>query len=101
MGCKAQNAAIAVAMARLCNAADRPKRGCAAREGLVQRCLNLKTSSINFRDAAVLCPLGKDPSPTGMTDAITFTFRPVSVRRKELAYMAEETFACAFALIVN
>ncbi|HET9646395.1 MAG TPA: hypothetical protein VFP68_24250, partial [Burkholderiaceae bacterium] len=39
MGCKAQNGAIAVAMASICNAADRPKRGCASREGLVQRCL--------------------------------------------------------------
>ena len=39
MGCKAQTAAIAAAIARMCNAADRPKQGCAAREGLVQRCL--------------------------------------------------------------
>jgi hypothetical protein len=31
--------AIAQAMARICNAADRPKRGCGRREGLVQRCL--------------------------------------------------------------
>ena len=38
MGCKAQTAAIARAMARICNAADRPNRGCARREGLVQRC---------------------------------------------------------------
>ena len=29
MGCKAQTAAIAVAIARICNAADRPKQGCA------------------------------------------------------------------------
>ena len=36
MGCKAQTAA----MARICNAADRPKQGCARRKGLVQRCLN-------------------------------------------------------------
>jgi hypothetical protein len=34
MGCKAQTAA----MARVVNDADRPQPGCAAREGLVQRC---------------------------------------------------------------
>jgi hypothetical protein len=33
------NAAMAVAMAKLCNAAARSKPGCAARKGLVQRCL--------------------------------------------------------------
>jgi|GEM_PF-3583500 len=38
MGCKAQTAAIAAAMARICNAADRPRYGCAAREGLNQHC---------------------------------------------------------------
>jgi hypothetical protein len=38
MGCKAQSAAIAPAMASICNAADRPNQGCAAREGLIQRC---------------------------------------------------------------
>ena len=38
MGCKAQTTAIATAMARICNAADRPKRGCATREGLDQGC---------------------------------------------------------------
>jgi hypothetical protein len=37
MGCKAQTAAIAQAMARICNAADRPKPGCAGREGVIQR----------------------------------------------------------------
>ena len=42
MGCKAQTTAIAVAIARICNAADRPKQGCAVREGLVQRCLKTK-----------------------------------------------------------
>ena len=36
MGCKAQTTAIAEAMARICNAADRPKQGCATRTGLVQ-----------------------------------------------------------------
>jgi hypothetical protein len=39
MGCEAQTAAIAAAMARICNEADRPQPGCATREGLVQRCL--------------------------------------------------------------
>ena len=34
----AQTTAIAPAMARICNAADRPKQGCARREGLDQRC---------------------------------------------------------------
>jgi hypothetical protein len=38
MGCKAQTAAIAHAIARICNAADRRRVGCATREGLVQRC---------------------------------------------------------------
>jgi hypothetical protein len=41
MGCEAQTAAIAGAIARICNAADRPKQGCARREELVQRRLNL------------------------------------------------------------
>ena len=38
MGCKARSAAIAEAIASICNAADRRRQGCAAREGLVQRC---------------------------------------------------------------
>ncbi|RPE72686.1 putative repeat protein (TIGR03837 family) [Tibeticola sediminis] len=38
MGCEAQTAAIAAAMARIGNDADRPQPGCATREGLVQRC---------------------------------------------------------------
>ena len=38
MGCKAQTTAIAVAIARICNVADRPKQWCAVREGLVRRC---------------------------------------------------------------
>lgn len=37
MGCKAQTAAIAQATARICNAADHPRRGCSTRQGLVQR----------------------------------------------------------------
>ena len=38
MGCKAKTTAIAPAMARICNAADRPKQGCARRKELDQRC---------------------------------------------------------------
>jgi hypothetical protein len=44
MGCKgaapppAQTTVIAAAMARICNAADRPRYGCTAREGLNQHC---------------------------------------------------------------
>jgi len=37
MGRKAQTAAIAVAIARICSAADRPRPGCKRREGIVQR----------------------------------------------------------------
>lgn len=38
MGCKTQTAAIPCGIARICNAADRPRQGCAVREGLVQHC---------------------------------------------------------------
>jgi len=41
MGCKAQSTAIAGAMASICNAADRPKPGCAGRDRVVQRFPNL------------------------------------------------------------
>ena len=47
MGCKAQTTAIAVAIARICNAADRPKQGCAVREGFVQRCPNPTRANAN------------------------------------------------------
>ena len=52
MGCKAQTTAIAVAVARICNAADRPKQGCAVREGLVQR-RPIESASLNLK-----CPFG-------------------------------------------
>ncbi|GAB4204798.1 MAG: hypothetical protein Fur0019_06020 [Tibeticola sp.] len=44
MGCEAQTASLPAAMARICNEADRPQPGCAAREGLVQRCPNPRRS---------------------------------------------------------
>src|SRR5262245_44078893 len=46
MGCKAQSAAIAAAMASICNAADRPKRGCATREDL----FSIALSSVTLRE---------------------------------------------------
>ena len=37
MGCEAQSAAIPVGIASICNAADRPKPGCAGHDRVVQR----------------------------------------------------------------
>jgi len=37
MGCKAQTAAMAVAIARICNAADRPRAQMPAAQELMQR----------------------------------------------------------------
>ena len=54
MGCKAQTTAIAVAIARICNAADRPKQRCAVREGLVQRCLATNKGSFMLKNKVAL-----------------------------------------------
>uniref|UniRef100_E6PVS5 Uncharacterized protein n=1 Tax=mine drainage metagenome TaxID=410659 RepID=E6PVS5_9ZZZZ len=48
MGCKAQTTAIAQAMARICNAADRPRRGCDAHAGLVQRRPNSAEADVHM-----------------------------------------------------
>ena len=42
------------AMARICNAAGRPKRGAARREGLVQRCLRPRRLRVHPRSAGML-----------------------------------------------
>ena len=46
MDCKAQTAKIPKGIARICNAAGRPKQRCARREGLFQRCLSLLAAAV-------------------------------------------------------
>jgi len=65
MGCKAQATAMAVAIARICNAADRPKQGCAVREGLVQRCPNARGRAPRLRAPEPRGPAGRNPPCPG------------------------------------
>lgn len=53
MGRKAQTTAIPVGIARICNAAARPDRGCAGRVGLVQRCLTRRAACFALAAAAL------------------------------------------------
>jgi hypothetical protein len=80
MGCKAQTAAIPGGIARICNAADRPKPGCDSRERVVQRFLFIAAAFCAALFAGCTAPQRETaevsrvpPSPAKRAAAVTST----------------------------
>lgn len=88
MVCKAPSAAIAAAIASICNAAERPKQGCAAREGRVRRCPEYSAIALALALGAAAmtsCATQNTVAPQSMTQAPSET---LSARQQAIPLIA-------------